>query len=81
MAPTGATLDEVVAQALQLPPLDKVRLIERVIAVLERDLSQARPGPLDSLRGILTDLGPAPSAEAIDAARREAWQNFPRDDI
>ncbi len=34
-----------------------------------------------SLLGLWADLGPAPSAEDIDEARREAWANFPRDDI
>lgn len=31
--------------------------------------------------GALAHLGPAPSAEDIDEARREAWANFPREDI
>ncbi len=71
-----------VRQALQLPPLDKVRLVEQLMATLERELAQAQPNrPLSSWRGLCADLGPAPSAEEIDAARREAWANFPREDI
>jgi hypothetical protein len=31
--------------------------------------------------GLCVDLGPAPSAEGIDEARREMWAGFPRDDI
>jgi hypothetical protein len=31
--------------------------------------------------GLCADLGPAPSAEEIDEARREMWAGFPRDDI
>ena len=31
------------------------------------------------MRGLWADLGPEPSAEEIDAARCEAWQNFPPD--
>ena len=77
----GVTLDEVVAQALKLSPEDKARLIGQVASVLERDLVAPQPRPLQSFRGILADLGPAPSAEEIDEARREAWANFPRDDI
>lgn len=34
-----------------------------------------------SLLGLGADLGPAPSGEEIDGARREAWANFPREDI
>lgn len=75
------TLDTIVDQALQLSALDKVRLIQRVAALLEGDLTAPRKVPLRSFRGILADLGPAPSAEEIDEARREAWRNFPRDDI
>lgn len=80
-AATTVTLDTVIDQALQLSPVDRVRLIQRVATLLEHDLTVARPGPLRSFRGILADLGPAPSAEEIDEARREAWANFPRDDI
>ena len=81
VAAATVTLDSILDQALQLSPLDRVRLIERVAALLEHDLSVSRPSPLRSFRGILADLGPAPSAEEIDEARREAWANFPRDDI
>jgi hypothetical protein len=31
--------------------------------------------------GLCADLGPAPSAEEMDEARREMWAGFPRDDI
>ena len=34
-----------------------------------------------SFIGLCADLGPAPSAEEIDEARREMWTGFPRDDI
>ncbi len=34
-----------------------------------------------SLRGLWADLGPGPSAEEIDASRREMLANFPRDDF
>ncbi len=41
----------------------------------------AQPVPRRSLLGLWADFGPAPSAEDIDEARREMWDNFPRDDI
>ncbi len=75
------TLEEAVAAALQLSPLDKVRLIEQLVPTLESDLAQSSARPLPPWRGLLADLGRAPSGEEIDEARREAWANFPREDI
>ena len=77
----GVTLEEVLKLARQLSPVDKVRLIERVAPDIEHELAAGYPGRTRSLLGLLKDLGPAPSAEQIDAARREAWDGFPRDDI
>ena len=74
-------LEEAVSLARQLSPLEKVRLIERIASDLERDVSASPQTPSRSLYGVLADLGPAPSAEEIDEARREAWANFPREDI
>jgi hypothetical protein len=34
-----------------------------------------------TLVGSCADLGPAPSVEEIDEARREMWAAFPRDDV
>jgi hypothetical protein len=75
-------LDDVVTLALRLSPVDKVRLIEKLAPVLERDLA-LKPASISkrSLYGLCADLGPAPSAEEIDQARREAWASFPREDI
>lgn len=73
-------LDKVAVQALRLPPLDKVRLVERLMATLEQDLTPPI-NPRLSWRGLCADLGSAPTAEEIDEARREAWANFPREEI
>lgn len=75
------TLEEVLDLARQLSPVDKVRLIQRVALEIERELAAAKRTPRKSLRGLCADLGPAPSAEEIDEARREEWANFPREDI
>jgi hypothetical protein len=75
------TLEQVLELTKQLSLLDKVRLIERVAPQIARALEVARPAPRKSLWGLCADLGPAPSAEDIDEARREAWANFPREDI
>ena len=77
------SFDQLVFQALGLPPLQKVQLVEKLMRVLEKAISTAtiEPQPRRSLYGALAHLGPAPSAEEIDQARTEAWVNFPRDDV
>lgn len=75
------TLEEVLELARRLSAVDKIRLIERVAPEVERDLATTRGARSRSLLGLLKDLAPAPSAEEIDSARREAWTSFPRDDV
>ena len=81
MSEQVSELEQVVALAANLSPLDKVRLVEQVMATLESHLAETDKKPKKSLYGLCADLGPAPSAEEIDEARREMWGNFPRDDI
>lgn len=80
--PKTTTLDAVLDQARKLSPLDKLRLIERVAADLEKHLeTELEPHRMSkdrSLLGLCKDLGPAPSEEDIDEARREAWAGFAR---
>ncbi|MBN2394622.1 MAG: hypothetical protein JXR84_28080 [Anaerolineae bacterium] len=76
---TTVDLTRVFGLAKQLSATDKVRLIELLAPQIRSDL--ARPARRRSLLGLCADLGPAPSAEVIDAARREAWGGFPREDI
>ena len=80
MGTTGVTLDQVLALARRLPPVDQARLVARLAPMVERVLDQAEPSstaaPRTPLRGLLADLGPAPSAEAIDEVRREVWASF-----
>lgn len=78
------TFDQVFVQALRLPPLQKIRLVERLMSVLETELAAVAPessSPKRSLFGVLAPFGPAPSTEEIDAARQEAWATFPRQDL
>lgn len=77
----AVTLEDVLKLAKKLSPGDKVRLIERLAPAVERDLTTRPGGRNHSLLGLLNDLGPAPSAEVIDATRREAWASFPRDEV
>ncbi len=69
------TLEEVLDLAQQLSPVDKARLIGQVAPALARELTETVPvlQPRRSLYGIAAHLGPAPSAEEIDAARGEMW--------
>jgi hypothetical protein len=75
------TLEDVLKLVEQLSPEDKRRLVERVTTEVESVPSAEPRTPKRSLLGIVSDLGPAPSAEDIDEARREAWKNFPREDV
>lgn len=72
-------LEQVVALAANLSPLDKVRLVEQVMAALESHLAETDKKPKKSLYGLWSDV--SISAEDIDEARREMWANFPQDDI
>jgi hypothetical protein len=53
-------------------------LVDVVVQEAERPAAATTPR---SFIGLCADLGPAPSAEEIDEARREMWAGFPRDDI
>jgi hypothetical protein len=76
------TYDELLTEAQQLSASDKARLLADISIALRRDLAQTSPKPQrQSLYGVFADLGPAPSAEDIDEARRDMWGNFPREDI
>jgi len=77
----AATLEQVVSLARQLPPVEKIRLIERLVPEIERDMLGQRPPRRKSLLGLCADLGPAPSAEDIVEIRREMWADFLREDI
>jgi len=77
----AATLEQVISLARQLPPVEKIRLIERMVPEIERDMLGQRPSRRKSLLGLCADLGPAPSAKDIDEIRHEMWADFPREDI
>ncbi len=77
----AATLEQVVSLARQLPPVEKIRLIERMAPEIERDMLGQRPPRRKSLLGLCADLGSAPSVEDIDEIRHEMWADFPREDI
>ena len=75
-----ATADTVLDLLRQLPPWDRLKVLVQALHEIEQELA-VPPGPLESLRGLWKDLDFDISAEEIDQARREAWANFPREDI
>jgi hypothetical protein len=76
MVTQPVTVEKVLELIRQLSPRERLRVLARALPELERELP-ATPQPRKSLLGLCTDLGPAPSAEEIDEARREAWAGFP----
>ena len=50
------------------------------VDVVVQEAAPASSSVTHPLVGLCADLGPAPSAEDIDEARREMWASFPRDD-
>ena len=75
-----ATADTVLDLLRQLPPRERLRVLAQALPEVEQELS-GESGSLTSLRGLWKDLGFDISAEDIDRARREAWANFPREDL
>jgi len=74
------TFEQIVALAKQLNPVEKLRLVERVIPDLEALVQGGQLPKSASLYGSLADLGRAPSAGDIEDIRRDMFQNFPRPD-
>lgn len=74
------TFDHVLDLAQRLRPIDQARLVARLAPKMESLLDQVEPmttpQPRQSLRGLLADLGPAPSAEDIDEVQQEMWATF-----
>jgi hypothetical protein len=73
--------EEVVEQALQLTPVEKAQLLEKLASTLKQELAGDQKQPLKSLYGLWADLNVDISADDIDEIRREMWSNFPREDI
>lgn len=73
------TLDEALVVVRQLSPIDKARLIERLVPDVERELKAAEPKPRKSLLGLWHGLDI--TEEDIQEARQEMWSSFPREDI
>ena len=70
--------EQVLEKLRELPPEHKREVLDFVAFLHQKHTPVQNRG---SLYGVLADLGPAPTAEEIDEARREMWGNFPRNDI
>jgi hypothetical protein len=79
MSDSTIELNDALVIARGLSPLDKVRLVEEVMALLEEDLAQSQHVPKRSMYGIWKDVHI--TEEDIDEIRQEMWANFPREDI
>lgn len=83
-------IDDLVLRICRLPSAKRKKLAEMVRA-LEESPPETAPATLGEqaapsmalcpVRGLLRDLGPAPSDDALDEARRELWAGFPREDL
>lgn len=80
MTVTEITFEQVYTMARRLRPVDQARLVARLASTMEHPVEQVGPAsPAQTparLRGLLADLGPAPSAEEIDEVQREMWASF-----
>jgi hypothetical protein len=77
---TRMTSSNILELLRKLPPRERLKVIARALPEIEQDLTR-QPRAIKSLLGLCADLGPAPTAEEIDQARKEAWGGFPREDI
>ncbi|MCE7949032.1 MAG: hypothetical protein DYG88_16545 [Chloroflexi bacterium CFX4] len=74
-----SSLEVVITLALSLPPLEKVRLIEQVVATLEQDLTPQPKPPKRPCYGMWANVNL--SAEEIETARQAMERSFPREDV
>ena len=73
------SLEQAILEAVKALPAEKQQEILDYATRLRNESSPKKP--LRSVKGLWADLGISLSAEDIEAAQREMWKNFPRDDI
>ncbi len=74
------SFEQVLDLAQRLRPTDQARLAARLASAVASMLDQATQGSSPAgrkpLRGMLADLGQAPSSSEIDEAQRSMWASF-----
>jgi len=74
------TPNSVLKMLRKLTPSQRLKVISMALPEIEKSLGK-KTRPRKSLRGLWKDLVPFISADVIDAAWREMWQNFPREGV
>ena len=74
------TTNSVLEMLRKLPPHERLKVISLALPEIEKSLGN-KIRPRKSLRGLWKGLGSSISADVIDSARHEMWQNFPRGDV
>jgi hypothetical protein len=77
---SSISVEEVLTLAEKLSRQEQYEVLERLLVSLKQADSGIEQKPKRSLLGIAEDLGPAPSAEEIDEARREMLSPFSREE-
>ena len=73
------TLEQAILEAVKGLPAGLQQEILNHATRLRDEAAEKRP--LRNVKGLWADLGVSLSAEEIDAAQREMWKNFPRNDL
>lgn len=73
------TIEDALELIKQLSLIDKIRLIERIVPQIERELTNIQSKPRKSLRGLWR--GSNISESDIAQMRQQVWVNFPREDV
>jgi len=73
------TLEQAILEAVRGLPAGLQQEILNHATRLRDEVADKKP--LRNVRGLWADLGVSLSAEEIDAAQREMWKNFPRNDL
>jgi len=64
----------------RLPPHERLKVISMALPEIEKSLN-AKPKPIQSMRGLWKDLRPSVSAKEIEELRNEIWKDFSGDSI
>ena len=78
---TVGVLEQLRSLSQGLTKHEKLQLIDDLVDQLLHESPPPEKKAFRSIRGIMSGLGPSPSKEVIDEMRREAWADFPREDI